>query len=782
MVKSQKSAKRNTSEPTYGKKIFLWGLRISGFILSFVLIFIMLIYAGLFGRLPSKTDIGNIKNHTASVVYSADGQMIGTYFLQNRLTIDNDIISEHVKNALISTEDSRFFEHKGLDLKSMGRVLFKNIILGDRSQGGGSTISQQLAKNLYPRSSKGVFGLFIDKTREMIIAHRLESVFSKNEILNLYLNTVPFGEEVFGIEVAARRFFGKSSSSLTLPESATLVGMLAANTAFNPRRNPDRSVARRNIVIDRMAANGYISAEEAEKQKTVPLRTSYSRIDYNHGPAPWFIEHVRTEAANILKQEYGNQYNIFTDGLKIHTTLDASLQIHAVAAVKSHMAYLQRTFDNHWGNRDPWHENPGVFENALRRTERYRDLERKGLDRASIIKELEKPFNMTIFTHEGEKNAQMSPIDSVKHSLRTLHTGFLAMNPTTGHVLAWVGGVDFKFYRYDHVKARRQAGSTFKPFVYASAIHKGFNPCEFISNEQKTYARYNDWTPANADGKHEGYYSMKGGLIHSANTIAADVIHRSGINETIQMARKLGIESDIPNVPSIALGTAEISLLEMVSAYTAFPNYGRAIKPLSVLRIENNRGEILYEAPRQFMLDEAFNEETARIMIQVMKEVIEKGTGRALYSRYQLRGEYGGKTGTTQNNADGWFIGYTPTMVAGAWVGAENPAISFRTLALGQGAHTALPIFGRFMQQAEQHPDYAHVRTSRFYPLPEDLMAYLDCDDFVEHLHQDDDRNFFQRLFGGSSSREQDDEKEPDEEVKDKNLINRMRGIFRRDD
>ncbi len=778
--------KKGNTKTSLKKTVLKWFIKLSALVFGFFILIILLIYLGLFGKLPSINDLTNIHNFSSSLVYSADGEIIGSYFLQNRRTIDNENISEYVKNALVATEDCRFYEHKGLDLMSMARVFFKNILMGDRSQGGGSTISQQLAKNLYPRNSGWFAGLFIDKIREMFIAYRIEKVFSKEEILGLYLNTVPFGEEIYGIEVAARRFFSKPSSDLSVPESATLVGMLAANTAYNPRRNPEMSTRRRNLVIDRMATQGYLSSEEAEAFKEMPMETNYSRIDYNHGPAPWFIEQVRMQTEKILQETEGGSYNIYTDGLRITTTLDANLQAYAVEAVKDHMAYMQQTFDQHWSRQDPWHQQPEIFYSSLRRSERYINMEEKGIEEAEIIEEMEKPVNTSIYHYQGEKNVSISPIDSLKQALRTLHSGFIAMDPTNGHILAWVGGVDFRYFKYDHVTAKRQVGSTFKPILYGAAINKGFDPCEFISNERRIYEKYNNWSPSNFDGEHNGYYSMKGGLVYSINTIAAELINRLGVKEAIKTAHKLGITSNIPPVPSIALGTAEVSLLEMVTAYTAFPNYGFAIPSQIILKIETNNGEVIYEAAKQPLMGEAFNEETARIMIQLLKEVIEKGTGAALYRRYNLQSEYGGKTGTTQNNADAWFIGFTPTLVAGAWVGAQNPGIHFRPGPLGQGAHAALPIFARFMQKIEKNSKYSFIKSSSFYPLPDDLMARLDCEDFIESMIIEDRRNFFQRLFGIPQTVEpkQLDPVERKEEVireKDRKLLRRMRDIFRKD-
>jgi len=776
--KNKSKTKANSSKKNIKHKFILLSIKLALTCLTLIIIFVLLVYMGLFGKLPDNQDIKNIRNNSASVVYSADNVMMGKYYIENRLTIDNENISLHLKNALVATEDSRFFEHNGLDLISLGRVFIKTIIMRDTRQGGGSTISQQLAKNLYPRKDYGLLSFPVNKTREIFIAARLEKQFSKEEILGLYLNTVPFGENIYGIEVAANRFFGKNSSKLTPPEAATLIGMLAANTAYNPKRNPERSMQRRNVVLDRMKANGFLSEKETKIYKKLPIKTSYNRLDSENGPAPWFLEQVRVQAEQILKAIPDNNYNIYTDGLHIHTTIDSKLQTFAVEATKNHMSYLQTIFEKHWKDKDPWQNNPKIFTSALHNTTHYKNLKNKGLNEEAIIKELNKKIETSIYTFEGEKQVNISPIDSLKTAMRILHTGFVAIDAPTGHILSWVGGVNFKHFKYDHVTSRRQVGSTFKPIVYATAINQGYNPCEYISNEQQIYERFDNWQPANSDNNHEGYYSLKGGLIHSVNTITAQLIDRVGISSVITTAKNMGIKSPIPNVPSIALGTANISLLEMVTAYTAFANYGRIKQPILILKIEDAHGNILYEAEPPSIEHEVFNEETARIMVQILREVIQKGTGNALYNKYHLQGDYAGKTGTTQNNADGWFIGFTPKIVAGSWVGASNPGIHFRTTALGQGAHTALPIFAKFMQKVEKSKKHKNLSSQRFYPLPNELKKRLDCQDYLEDYTPIEEMNFFERLFNNpnNNSNSSDSIKEPEEN----NVMNIMRNLFKK--
>jgi len=778
MPHSKKKTKKKKASPLK-KRVLLWALKLLTLGLSLLTLFICLVYIGLFGRLPDKQTLKNIRHETASAVYSSDEKLIGKYYIENRLTIDNKEICQNVKNALIATEDSRFFEHKGLDYISLGRVIIKTFLLGDFSQGGGSTISQQLAKNLYPRKDMGFLTLPVSKIKEIFTASRLEQIYNKDEILGLYLNTVPFGENIYGIEVAANRFFNKRSANLTPPEAATLVGMLAANTAYNPRLNPEKSKKRRDIVLQRMQQNGFLSDEQARTYISQPIKTSYHRLDRNSGPAPYFLEQVRLQTLEILHQKYGDTYDIYTQGLKIYTTLDTELQRFASDAVHQHMSYLQKTFNNHWNQSEPWDTFPLFFRQELKKTPRYKQLQSQGLSEADILRTLEKPTRMTIFTDGVEKTISISPIDSLRLALKTLQSGFLAVNPTNGYVLAWSGGINYKYYPYDHVTSRRQVGSTFKPIVYATALNEGVMPCEMISNEQKTY---DNWTPSNADGNHKGYYSVKGGLVNSVNTVAAEIIDRTGVTDVITMAHQMGIESTIPKVPSIALGTAELSLLEMVTAYTAFANYGNAIKPVLIMRIEDANGKILYQNEAHNHLSEAFNEETARMMVQMLREVAQRGTARNLYQRYHLKGDYAGKTGTTQNNTDGWFIGFTPNLVAGVWVGADLPIIRFRTTALGQGAHTALPIFARFMQKVEASANQRDLSQNIFYPLPDYLAQQMDCGDYLEDFDPAEEMNFFERLFAPKEP-EKTNETIQNKDTLQKNnkgLLNRMRDIFRK--
>lgn len=738
--KHKKSKRKVKSNFPWFKLVF--GLILLG-IFSFAL-FVSIVWIGAFGRLPSREDLKSIENDNASEVYSADGKLMGRYFIENRLTIGNKDISPHVTNALISTEDSRFFEHKGIDFISLGRVLTKTIIFGNKSQGGGSTISQQLARNLFPRSGNSWWSLPVNKTKEAIVANRLEKVYSKEQILNLYLNTIPFGEEIFGIETASQRFFSKSAGELNPSEAAVLVGMLAANTAYNPRLNPERSEARRNIVLNRMEQQGFPSTIETQEWIEKPIELNYRKIDHNTGIAPYFRDIIKIKVEEVLLKTQLDSINIFTDGLKIYTTINSSLQAYAEESVKSNMTRLQKEFNYHWKNKTPWNDTSALFSNAIKNSKRYQQLLTEGLSEDEIMMK----FNQALSTPPGKSDAEdiklISPLDSIRQDLLMLHTGFLAIDPFSGHILAWIGGINHKFYQYDHVTSKRQVGSTFKPIVYSTALELGMDPCEFISNEKHVYEEFDDWSPSNSDGNYEGYYSLKGGLAHSVNTITAEIIIETGVDPVISLAKKMGITSKIPRVPSIALGSAEISLLEMLNAYTTFLRDGRPKKSIGLLKIEDKNGKIIYQHEPASEHIPVMDRETSLMMIHMLKEVVDTGTARSLRSVYGLQGDLAGKTGTTQNNADGWFIGFTPHILAGCWVGAENPSIHFRTTALGQGAYTALPVVARFFQKLERSRKN-QVYTSGYFPLlPAHLNEKMDC---PEYSRADPKMNIFEKLF-----------------------------------
>lgn len=779
------------------KSFYFFSVTIITLFTSGILLYLSVL-GGLFGDIPTKEELKSLQNFTASEIYSSDGQLLGKYYIQDRTNVTYKEISPHIIKALIATEDARFYEHNGIDYVSWLRVFFKTLLLQDESSGGGSTISQQLAKNLFPRPNGGRFTMLKIKIKEAIIAQRLESVYTKEEILTLYLNTVPFGENAFGIETAASRFYSKKCEDITVDEAAVLIGMLKATYTYNPRLHPEKALQRRNVVLNQMVKYDYLTKEEYEQLKSKPITLKYRYHNHNQGKATYFREILRNELQQWAKENKkpdGSSYNIYTDGLKIYTTIDARMQTYAEEAVKEHLSELQKTFNTHWGSSAPWSSDSKILNDAVSNSKRYKQLKAKGVPEKEIQEIFKTPVSMKIFTWKGEEERMMSPLDSIKHYLMFLNAGFMAMEPSSGHVKAWVGGIDHKYFQYDHVniKTKRQIGSTFKPLLYAAALETGIEPCEYIKNERRVYEDFDDWSPRNADGVYEGAYSMTGALISSVNTISVELLFQTGIDAVINTAKNLGVQSSIRPVPSIALGSANISLFEMVNSYATFANYGKVVKPVYLIRIEDKHGNVLGSWEKREPEKRAVSEETAHQMIYMLQQVINKGTGARLRYRYGLNGDIAGKTGTTQSHADGWFIGMTPKLVAGAWVGADDPRIHFRSLQLGQGANTALPIWGIFMKKVSKDPLLKVYTEGRFAPLPEELFEALDCEDYKEQL--DEDKNsifdFFRRLGKGDSEEEGEsgekvkeikkDHKKATKEKKKGRFFDRVKGVFSKD-
>lgn len=708
--------------------------------------FYMAVFMGVFGHMPSKRELRARQNNTASEVYSADGVLLGRYYIQDRTNIAYEDIAPAAIEALIATEDARFYKHSGVDIRSTFRVLIKSLLLQE-SAGGGSTLSQQLAKNLYPRKDFKLWDMPVNKLREIIIARKLEGIYTKEELLELYLNTVPMGGNLYGIERASRRFFNTTADSLKTEEAAVLIGMLKATTSYNPRLNPERAQQRRNVVLNQMAKYNYLTAAKADSLKKLPLELDYRYITHNDGLAPYFREQLRLELdkwAASQKKKNGEPYNLYTDGLKIYTTIDAGMQQHAERAVRRRMALLQKKFDQHWKGRNPWGNDANVIQAAMQRSDRYRKMERAGIPNKEIRNAFREPVTMNVFSWNGSTKKEMSPLDSLAYYGRFLNTGLLAMEPHSGYIRAWVGGINHDIFKYDHVRARRQVGSTFKPIVYAAALEKGIAPCTFFPNERKTYPEYENWSPQNATENYGGEYSMRGALAHSVNTVSAQLIMEAGVERTVELAHRFGIKGDLPAVPSLALGTADLSLLEMVSAYATFANEGYQVIPTYIEKITDRSGKIIRQHHPNEFARRVLARKNAAIMLHLMQGVVEEGSAAKLRSEFGLKMDIAGKTGTTQENADGWFIGITPKLVTGVWVGAESPKVRFRTLQLGQGSSTALPVWGDFMKRIALDPDYPGYMRSRFDPLPERLLEQMDC---VSFRAEPPNQNFLDRLF-----------------------------------
>jgi penicillin-binding protein 1A len=692
---------------------------------AFVLLqgaFVLLVRAGTFGKLPGYQELKEIQNPMATEVYSADGVLMGTYYIENRQFLEPSEIPEGIKNALIATEDVRFYSHRGIDTRSLFRVLFKSLLLRREGSGGGSTLTQQLAKNLYPRESFGILTMPVSKVKEMITAVRMEKVYSKQEILEMYLGTVSFGENTFGIKAASRRYFNKDPQDLTLEESAALVGMLKATRIYNPVNHPERALERRNVVLRQMNKNGYLKDSHADSLQVLPLEVDYHPLPHNAGIAPYFREFLRRELdawCRVHHKSEGEPYNLYTDGLKVYTTIDSRLQQYAEEAMQGHMKHLQEVFDEQWAGKDLWE---GLTEKQLL-------INYDGEQRSGMASEPRRA--MEVFTWRGMQERNYNTLDSIRHYLGLLQAGFLAMEVGTAEIKAWVGGINHEHFKFDHVLARRQAGSTFKPLVYLTALEQGISPCEYFANDSVVYEEHEGWTPRNADLQYGGYYSMQGALVHSVNTVSVDLLMRVGIDSVLMMSEKAGITSTLLAVPSLALGSGEISLFELVGAYQAMANLGVAREPLCILRIEDRNGQVLEEAGPPAKGRAICSPENAEIMIEMLRGVVNHGTASALRNTYGIPAAMAGKTGTTQNYADGWFIGFTPDLVAGAWVGGDLQNVRFQTLQYGQGAYTALPIWAGFMRRTLTVEAWRGMQKDTFL-ISETTRSQLMCEDYRE--------------------------------------------------
>jgi len=716
---------------------FRWGV-------YFLLFLIVGVWIGLFGKLPSSEELRNVETANSTEIYTQDSVLIGKYFIENRTAITLDNVSPNIINALIATEDRRFLEHSGIDFMSWLRVV-KGFVLRKDNLSGGSTLSQQLAKNLYGRRNYYIPGvsLLINKIRENFTSIRLERVYSKQELLNLYLNTVPFGENAFGINVAARQFFNKKAKDLSVEQAATLVGMLKGTSIYNPVRRPDRSKERRNVVLRQMVKNGHLTEQQFEELSKKPIGAKSYNVDSNlDGLGTYFREYLRTDVMpkllkNIQKDD-GSNYNLYTDGLKIYTTLHSKMQDFAEQAVKKHMAELQSQFDKHWKNykkEKPWGDDKWIDE-QVHRSDRWSTYIDAGMSKEEAAKEFDKPVKMTIFSWKNggsDQDTTMSPLDSVRYYFLRLNCGFMAMDHRNGYVRAWIGGTNFKYSKLDHIEgSRRQVGSTFKPIIYAAALQDSIKPCDYFSNQIKKIV---DWEPHNADESYGGWYSMMGALTKSVNVVAAQLIEKVGIQKTIDLAVKMGVTSKLPREYGISLGATEVSLYDMMKVYGTIANAGKRPEPVTVLSVHNRDGELLYDYKTELAANPnlgahevALTPNQAATMIEMMKNVINYGTGQRLrrYVSYDM--DFAGKTGTTQNQSDGWFICFNPQLVTGAWVGAESPAVRFRSMNLGQGSAMALPIVGNFWNSIATKGGKLQKLVTEKFPTPKpEVLASVGC-------------------------------------------------------
>ncbi|WP_299275468.1 transglycosylase domain-containing protein [uncultured Psychroserpens sp.] len=740
---------------------------------SLVLLFWFSVYMGFWGKLPSKEDIKSLKQAEASLLLDANDELLGKYFVFDRQIVKYDDLPKHLVNALVATEDARFYEHNGVDYTSLIRVFFKSILMQNNSSGGGSTISQQLVKNIYKREKHGWFTMPVNKVREMILAKRFESIYSKNEIIAMYLNTVPFSENVFGIESASQRFFNSKTKDLNLAQSATLIGTLKATHSFNPRLFPERSQLRRDVVLQQMEKYGFIDEDLKVATSDIPLTTNYKKFNANNGVAPYFREKVRLEVKSLLDSintKNKTSYDLYKDGLKIYTTLDIDMQRYAETAMQEHMKSLQAQFEKAYGKNAPWIKNTALINKRIKGLKLYKSLKNKKWSDKDIMDSLKVQGTFNLFSwNKDETLKKGSVIDSLKHTMKFLNTGFVAVDPSSGAIKAYVGGINFEHFKFDHVaSSKRQVGSTFKPIVYTTALERGIEPCSYYSVKEVTYTNQKGWTPTNG-GKEEAdrhlNYSLEKAMSESINTIAVKVLEDVGIDPVIEQAQKMGILSELPNVPSLALGTAQLSMLELIGAYTSYANDGRVSKPFYITKITDKSGEVIYERPKAEPMPEAFSKETRQTMIEMMKSTINSGTANRMRSCYGLKNDLAGKTGTTQNNKDGWFVAVSPKLVMLSWVGNDDHRIGFSNTSIGQGANSALPTTALFLKQMNRDKRFNYITQATFETPSESVKEALACDEEKRD-------GFLKRLFKKDrKEREFDIESEDSKKKKKKGLF-----------
>ena len=742
-----------------------WGIIISGIIITIIIFYGA--GTGYYGSMPDLQQLENPKTNLATQIFSSDGVVLGKYYYEdNRTPIQFNELPENIVNGLIATEDERFYSHSGIDWK---RTISAFVFLGKR--GGASTITQQLARQLFVGvRSRNISEAVIQKAKEWVLSVQLERRYTKKEIIAMYLNIYDFGYNADGVRSAAKIFFNTTPKKLKIEQSATLIGMLKNSSFYNPLRRPELVKRRRNIVFKQMERNGFLSKKIADSLSKLTLEIDYTPESHREGLATYFRAYLQEFMRKWIKKnpkENGEKYNMYRDGLKIYTTIDSRLQTIGEKSVKNHMKNLQKEFfkQNTYklNQTAPFLDlRSGQIDTLLERTayrsERWKNKENAGWKKKEILKNFKEPKSMSVFSWEGEKDTVMSPLDSIRYYKHFLRSSMMSMEPQTGHVKVWIGGYDFKHFQYDQVKqGRRQIGSTFKPFLYATAIDQlKLSPCDILPDalfciEPMKHGNIDAWCPKNAGDKYGTNRTLKNALANSVNTVSARLMDKVGPRPVIDLVRKMGITSRIPAVPSIALGTPDISLFEMVGAYGTFANKGIYVKPVMISRIEDKNGTVIYESVPE--TQDVISEEAAYVTVNLMKGVTEQGSGARLrhaglekenyiYKNlvtgypYVFENPIAGKTGTTQNQSDGWFMGIVPNLVTGVWVGGEDRSIHFEKIAFGQGATMALPIWGQFMKEVYLNTELSISKED--FIEPEKLTIQLDCDQYTKEISEED--------------------------------------------
>ena len=756
---------KKTKKPAHSNRKYIigfWTLFGIG-ILAGIFIFLLAGW-GAFGKMPTFEELENPETNLATEIFSSDGETLGKYYSENRTPIKYEDLPEHLVQALVATEDERFYQHAGIDAKGTVRAA---VFLGTR--GGASTITQQLAKQLFTEDvAQNNFERVFQKVKEWVISTRLERQYTKEEIITMYFNKYDFVYQAVGIRSASKIYFDKEPHELKIEESAVLVGMLKNSALYNPMRRPEMVKSRRNQVFEQMNRNGFISETEMDSLQKLPMKIEFTPEGHDEGMATYFRVYLQGFMRDWIEENPkpdGSEYNLFRDGLKIYTSIDSKMQEYAENAVTKHISHLQKEFDrqNESNPTAPFRDLDkeqieSSIQNAMRVSARWKKMKAQGKSEEEIKKSFEEEAEMRVFTWNGTVDTVMTPRDSILYYKSFLQAGMMSMVPQTGEVKAWVGGINFKHFKYEHVKqGKRQVGSTFKPFVYATAIDQlKFSPCDTLPKSKFTieagkHGNIEDWSPRNSDGEYDGMYSLKKALANSVNTITARLIDKTGPGPVIDLLGKLGVDTEnIPAVPSIALGTADISLFEMVSAYSTFANQGVYIKPVMVNRIEDKNGTVLYQNVPETR--DVLSKEAAYVTVNLLEGVTQGGSGTRLrgtwakgrtdYERavtgypYDFKNPIAGKTGTTQNQSDGWFMGMVPDLVTGVWVGAEDRAVHFPSITYGQGATMALPIWGMYMKDVYADPDL-NVSKEEF-ERPEYLSIEVNCANYGANQKTDD--------------------------------------------
>ncbi|WP_299524401.1 transglycosylase domain-containing protein [uncultured Lutibacter sp.] len=712
-------------------------------ILSIGLLF-LLVYFGVFGSLPDKNTLTSISNEEASQVISSDNILIGKFFAENRTNILWEEVPEHLKNALIATEDKRFYTHKGYDTKSYFRVLLKSVFLGNSSSGGGSTLTQQLVKNLYGRNNYGILSLPVSKIKELIIASKIENIYTKEELLLLYLNSVPFGENVYGVEAASRRYFNKSAKQLKVEESAVLVGLLKANTYFNPRLNPQNSLDRRNLVLNLMEKQHYLSAKVADSLQKSPLKLDYENVDLK-ATTGYFVYQVKKKTLELLETvntSTGKEYNLEKDGLKIYTTLNMQVQELASDAIKKQLTSMQQILDKELEN----HQFKKQWYAKQKQKTQAKDLLKR---------------NVEVLDWEGMQAKNITKIDSLWHYYKMLNAAVLISNPKNGAVISWVGGNHFRTLPFDMVLSHRQIASAFKPILYATALENGFTACSYLENEEKIYSEFENWEPKNFDhiSTPNSNVALWYSLTHSMNLPTVDLYFKLGRENLLNICKKLNFPLTKNDAPSIALGTLDLSLAEIVEAYGAFANKGQTNELLMIDKITDAKGNILYIADNPKPI-EVFSIETSQMITAILQQAIYQGTGTKIRSQYGIKADLAGKTGTAQNYSDAWFVAYTPDLVLGTWVGASKPDVHFYS-GKGSGSSLALPIVAQVIKGIEKD-DALRKKYLTSFAFPDADYSFMECEPYRETGIE----GFFNRLFNNKAKTDADKDKKEKKLVK----------------